>query len=220
MKKFYIIISISILFVFSCAKNEYSSPVFNQKFTINNFSDIAQKIAQDKEISAENITYLSNGLKRLSFFKDSIEGKTVKDIILSEKEYVYQFTINELNKISDISILRLNTSNKFLGVVNAVTPDKKEFNNLYFLLDNKYSKPIKRIAGELMFFYRPNDKNNEQMQLAPINFNYDGIISANSQDTVILNQPFNQNDEVSKLFRNNTSQISGVMNILEVEFEK
>lgn len=219
MNKIYILMIITISLLLSCSKDEYSSPIFQKKYSANNFAEIAKQIENDKDISPENITYLSNGLKRLSFNKDSIDGKTIKDIILSEKEYVYQYTLSELKKISDISILRLNTENKFLGVVLAITPKKEEFNKLYFTLNNKYSKAIKNISGELLFFYRPDMNKPDQRQLNPIPFSYNSVLKANAIDTVILNQPFDKNNETSVLLRNNTSNLSGVMNILEVEFE-
>lgn len=217
MKK-YALISVAAILLFACGKNEYSSAVYNEKFTTDNFIEVYKKIDTDKEISAENLTYLANGLKRLSFTKDSINGKTVKDIIVSEKDFTRNYAKEQLKIISDIAVLRLNTENKFLGVVTAKDDKNNDFNNLYFTFNNNFYKGIKKLSGELIFFYRP-EGSKEQVQLKPIPFNYINLIKSKSNDTLILNQPFNPNDEISNLFRNQTAKISGLMNILEVEFE-
>ncbi len=217
--KNYILLALVAAMMFACSKDEYSSALFNEKFTINNFTEIVEKVKADRDISAENITYLNNGLKRLSFFKDSIVGKTVKEVILSEKAWVHDYANKDLAKTADISILKLNTTNNFYGVVKAVDQANKDYNRLYFIFNNKYNKPIKRLAGEVLFFYRP-EGSEQQVQLEPMEFSYTDKIRANAIDTIIFNQPFEASNQAANLFRNETSRISGVLNIMEVEFEK
>ncbi len=218
MKKSALLLLSVICIGFSaCNKGERTSPIYSEKFTINNFREIAAKVKLDKDMPSEDISYLTNALKRLSFAKDSVVGKTVKDLIETEMKYVNDFTKKSLSDMSDISILRLNTKNLFVGVLPAKNNNGEEINNLYFEFDNQYSKPIKSMTGEIVFFYRP-DSTDKTVQLEPMPFTFTKEIKASAKDTLIFYHKHVEGDKVSNIIRSQTNRLSGLLNITKVEF--
>lgn len=220
MKKLLFALALALSFsLLSCEVDEYSAPVFEVKFTESNVMELCEKVKAEPDITAETLTYLSNGIQRLSFVKDSLIGKTVKDVIESEKEYVKEFARNQMMNTAGIAVLKLQTENSFYGVTKAEDDQQRDYNRLYFLFKNNSNKAIDKIAGEMLFFYRP-EGGKEQVQLQPMNFEYTDGISGSGVDTVIFNQPFNANDKIAVMLRNEASRISGVLNIRQVEFKK
>lgn len=218
MKKLLFALALSFS-LFSCEFDEYSAPIFEEKFTESNIMELCEKVKAEKDLTAETITYFSNGIQRLSFVKDSLLGKSVKDVIESEKEYVKEFARNQMMSTAGIALLKLQTENSFYGVTKAEDVEKRDYNRLYFLFKNNSNKAIDKISGEMLFFYRPEGAK-EQTQLQPINFEYTEGISGSGVDTVIFNQPFDPNNQIAVMLRNEASRISGVLNIRNVEFKK
>lgn len=218
MKKLLFALAISFS-LFSCEFDEYSAPVFEEKFTESNVLELCDKVKAEQDITAETLTYFSNGVQRLSFVKDSIVGKTVKQVIESEKEYVREYARQQLSSTASIALLKLQTENSFYGVTRAEDVNKVDYNRLYFLFKNNSNKEITKIEGEMLFFYRPEGAQ-EQTQLQPINFEYTEGIKGSGTDTVIFNQPFDPNNQIAVMLRNEASRISGVLNIRNVEFKK
>lgn len=218
MKKLLFALALSFS-LFSCEFDEYSAPVFEEKFTEDNVMELCEKVKSEKDITAETLTYFSNGIQRLSFVKDSLIGKTVKQVIESEKEYVKEYSRNQLINTAGIAVLKLKTENSFYGITKAEDVEQRDYNRLYFLFKNNSNKEIAKIAGEMLFFYRPEGEK-EQIQLQPIEFEYAEGISGSGIDTVIFNQPFDPNNKIAVMLRNEASRISGVLNIRNVEFKK
>ena len=201
----------------ACNKSERTAAIYNEKYTINNFREIANKIKSTDDMPAEDLNYLTNALKRLSFTPDSVVGKTVKELIEIEMKYVKDITRKAVSDISDISVLRLNTKNQFLGVLPATNKAGEQINNLYFEFDNKYDKPIKSIAGEIIFFYRQDTLSNP-VQLEAMPFNFTNEIKPNLKDTLIFYHKHIDGDKISNIIRNETPKLSGLLNITKVTF--
>ena len=218
MKKSALLLVVLICIGFAaCNKSERSAAIYSEKFTINNFREIANKIKSSDDMPSEDINYLTNALKRLSFSPDSVVGKTVKDLIEFEQKYLNQMTKKSLSEMSDISMLRLNTKNLFVGVLPSSNKLGEPINNLYFEFDNKYNKPLKAIAGEIVFFYR-QDSASAPVQLEPLPFSFDKEIAANAKDTLIFYHKHNADDKISQIIRNETRKLSGLLNITKVEY--
>lgn len=201
----------------ACNKSDRSAAIYSEKYTINNFREIANKIKSSDDMPSEDMNYLTNALKRLSFSPDSVVGKTVKELIEIEMKYVKYITRKAVSDISDISILRLNTKNVFLGVLPSANKAGEQINNLYFEFDNKYNKPIKSIAGEIVFFYRKDTLSNP-VQLDAMPFNFTNEIAPNKKDTLIFYQKHIDGDKISNIIRNETPKLSGLLNITKVTF--
>lgn len=207
-----------VLMMSSCNKmNDRSDAIYNEKFTENNFVDVAEKVKKDNTMEDKDLEYLVSGLKRLSFFKDSVNGKTVKEIIEKEEKYEKEYKMKMLESMANISVLRLNTKNAYLGVTPSQDQAQNETNNLFFEFANNYNKAIKNISGEIVLFYV--EQGRQPIQLKPIQFQYTNPIQANFKDTIILVQRYSETDELAKLIRNNTTKISGSLNITNVEFD-
>ncbi len=208
-----------VLIISSCDNsNSRNSDIYNEKFTEKNFSEIAEKVKKNNEMPDKDIDILISALKRLTFVKDSINGKTIKQVIENEEAFERDLRNNALKSIGDISILRLNTENKYLGVSPASDQSGNDVNNLYFTFNNNFNKSIKKLNGEIVFYYLEQGK--QPVQMKPIPFQYTREIKSNSKDTIIMMQRYMENDDFSKMIRNNTDKLSGSLNITNVEFGK
>jgi len=225
--KYLALLAAMILTITACSqKNDRSSAVYNEKFNETNFVEVAAKVKADKDFPIKDADLLALGLKRLSFVKDSINGKTVKQIIEAEEIFERDVKMNGLNQISQISLLRLNTKSRYLGVLANKNEKKylilmramKFRNQLFFHFENKINKQIKSIGGEVVLFY--NEPGQPSQQLKPFPFNYNAVISPSKTDTIMMMQPYNDTDELSKFIRENTAKMTGLLNITNVEFEE
>ncbi len=217
--KYLALLAAMILTITACSqKNDRSSAVYNEKFNETNFVEVAAKVKADKDFPIKDADLLALGLKRLSFVKDSINGKTVKQIIEAEEIFERDVKMNGLNQISQISLLRLNTKSRYLGVLADKNETGQDVNQLFFHFENKINKQIKSIGGEVVLFY--NEPGQPSQQLKPFPFNYNAVISPSKTDTIMMMQPYNDTDELSKFIRENTAKMTGLLNITNVEFEE
>lgn len=219
MKKVTILMLLGItLLTAACGtkENDRSAAVYEKKFTLSNFNDVATLVKGNKDISSEDVVLLTNALKRLVATKDSIIGKTVKQLIENELRYVRDYSDAQFADVANICMLRVNTESKFLGVLPADGKDGKSINNLYFEFKNNMNKSFKSIAGEIQFYFR-QDSTSAPIPVKPIKFNFEKEIAAHSVDTLIFYQPYSPTDDVSELLRTQTSHISGVINVFDVK---
>lgn len=191
-----------------------STGAYKEKFTSSNFEQTVKKLADDNSVPTEDIAMLTNSLKRLSIYKDSIVGKTVGDLIKNEETYVRDYSKSQLLATANVAMVRVGTENKFIGIMPGKNQSGQDVNNLYFSFSNKMAKNLAALDGELVFYYR----NNPQAQptlLKAIPFNFRNEIAACTKDTLIFYEPFSENDNLAVLLRTQTSKISGYMNILQ-----
>ncbi len=195
----------------ACTKQEYSNTnVMSEKITLHNLPEIAAKVKAESALTKEEVELFTNGLVRLGTFKDSVVGKTVLDIIKSQKEYVMQQSkafCETTAKRVDLAI-----NHKFLYVgFQPLEKDGQQLNVIIFEVTNLSDKEIRFVKGELDF-YTP-----ENTLLKAFNIASDRPIK--SGETQRFAMPFihdktNQRDEV---FRN-SKNLRAIWSPMSIEF--
>ena len=205
-----------LILVSACDTRE--SGIYKEKFTRNNFREIAEKFSGDKTVPTEDIVMLTNSLKRLSAYKDSIIGKTVGELIKNEERYVRNYSKNQLSATSDVATVRVCSQSKFIGILPDKNPAGQDINNLYFSFSNNLTKSLEAFSGELVFYYRDTPKA-QPVLLKSLPFNFTNSLSAGANDTLIFYEAYSENDNLAVLLRTQTAKISGYMNILQVKLK-
>ncbi len=148
----------AVVFFTACnnqKNDELTSPVAKEKITLHNLEDISNKIAADSSFSQENIEYFINAITRVGAEKDSLVGKTIAEIISSQKKFLKDRTIETLKNSGARISLFLNHTFHYAGINFNDADKNNKINNLVFDIKNTSDKVIKKVEGRL-FFYTPN----------------------------------------------------------------
>jgi len=146
--------------VFSCGN------VKDLKFTQDNKEQVLEKVKQSKDLTGEEVGLLMAALMRTGFTKESLDGKTVGQLIKEQK------TIRDEAEVKDKEAKRLAEEAKKkeaeiaaqLSQYITVAPYKKSFHeanihsgdfqdriNITFVFENKGAKDIKAFKGITVF---------------------------------------------------------------------
>lgn len=102
--KFFLTALLCTIILVSCGQNGRNSAVMNEKITATNLDDIAKKIIADKSMDSKDLELFLNGIARLGNVKDSLVGKTVKDVIVWQEDFIKK---NEYATLSNLAIAGL-----------------------------------------------------------------------------------------------------------------
>jgi len=148
----------------SCQKDELAGNIYNKQITQDNLIEIVKEISKDKNLSKDNLDIITVGLTRLSTLKrDTVLGKTLKEIYNIEKEFMYEQSIATLKTQATKVELVLNHEFRFIDLVPRDTLDKF-YNIIVFEIKNPSKREIKNILGTLQFF----DVNGQIVKTFPI----------------------------------------------------
>lgn len=163
-KTFLLFTLISFIMLNSCQKDELAGNIYNKKITQDNLIEMVKEISKDKNLSKDNLDIITVGLTRLSTQKrDTVLGKTLKEIYNIEKEYMYEQSIATLKTQATKVELVLNHEFRFIDLVPRDTLDKF-YNIIVFEIKNTSKREIKNILGTLQFF----DVNGQIVKSYPI----------------------------------------------------
>ncbi len=156
-KPMWILISIfsSFLILLSC------SDIKDLKFTSKNKNEIENKIKNSKSLTPEELGLLSIALFGASLSGESIEGKTVRQLIEEQRRIFAEEAIKEKEAKEETKKEAFISSglSKYLTVV----PDEKGFRPanqydeiydrimVHFIVENKFIKDIRAFKGEAIF---------------------------------------------------------------------
>lgn len=145
-----------LFFLTACTKQEYSSSnVMSEKITLHNLKDIAQKIKAEPAMTKEEIELFTNGLIRLGINKDSVVGKTVLDIIKSQKEFVMKQTKAFCETTASRVDVAINHKFAYVGY-QALEQNGQQINAIIFEITNLSDKDIRSVRGQLNFYTPDN----------------------------------------------------------------
>ncbi len=152
--------------LYSCNQAEPKSPVLKEIFSENNITEIAKKIENDNLISLKDITLLNQGIARLSGVKDSIVGKTVGDIIVSQESLSRQATLQGLKNTALKTEVNLTHTFKFQNLeMKDNEQDNVYANVITFTIKNTSSQAITNLQG----YINAVDPQNRVVKRFPIN---------------------------------------------------
>jgi hypothetical protein len=159
----FILASLLICFVLisnSCSQQHNEAPrSATLKFDKGNFSEIINQVKHDPTISQEDLTFFSNGLLRIGSEVDSLEGKTVGNIIELQKEFARKSAMTQMLNTS----MNINHGFGLIGWEPSVDGEKK-FDKFKYAIQNKSNKNIQIIEGLLKFY----TNNNQLIRIFPI----------------------------------------------------
>lgn len=143
------------LILVSC--NEKKSPLLNKNVTSENITELVAELSGDKLISQTDFNSFANGIKSYNNKLDSLNGKTVSDIIKERQDAVRN--ANAVQTQRETTLMQLNHS---LGFgIKGITPQKDKAGNDYnvavFQVQNKSEKEIAIVKGIINIKVKANN---------------------------------------------------------------
>jgi hypothetical protein len=184
---------IAMAVLFSACQQKKESPILKEQFSVKDLPQLIEKIRNDKDLTREEIEILNAGITGNMNRLDSIEGKTLKNIIETRQKILKK---NSINKFVNTA-LALNVASRYIGWV----PDTTNTTGIVgykIYVKNKSSKEIKRIFGRLNFF------TNQKRIVGLFDVNLTVNIPS-EKESVIL----------AKISQNNMKNVAQIRNILE-----
>ncbi len=175
----------TLLLISSCTKVD-NSPIKSEIFNTTNIPDIIDKMKIDKALKNEDIEMFSASLARNSMTLDSLNGKTIGQIIDAQRDFLRESSVSGLVTTA----VQVSHGFKYLGWQSKDEGDKK-FNVFGFAIQNKSKQDIKHVVGLLKFV----DETNQMIRGFRINVTQE--IKANTLSQFNSTFPFdekNQND--------------------------
>jgi hypothetical protein len=186
---------IAMAFLFTACQQKKESPILKEQFSVKDLPQLIEKIRNDEDLTREEIEILNAGITGNMNRLDSIEGKTLKNIIETRQRILKK---NSVNKLVNTAIA-LNVASRYIGWV----PDTTNSTGIIgykIYVKNRSPKEIKRIFGRLNFF------TNQKRIVGLFDVNLTVKISA-GKESIIL----------AKISQNNMKNIAQIRNILETK---
>jgi hypothetical protein len=144
-----------VLFIFlisfdSCS-DKGSSGIKKEVITKDDFVEIIQKMQNDKALTIEDLDLFTKGISRYGANFDSLMGKTVGQVIESERDFIKDYQLKTLLAQANNLSIHMNLYFKYIGVQKDDNDTLKK-NILHFDVKNKSNVPIKRVEGKLEFY--------------------------------------------------------------------
>ena len=152
-----------IIILLSSCSDKNKSGIKGEIITKDNLVEISQKMKNENSITIEDLDLYTKGLSRYGSNFDSLVGKTVSQVIESERDFIKNYQINTLLAQSNNLEIHMNLYFKYIGVQKEDT-DTMKMNILHFEIKNKSNQVINKIEGELEFF----DNQNQIVKRFPI----------------------------------------------------
>lgn len=189
IKHFFALVFVAIILV-GCEQKQTESPIMKDTLTKNNMLEIAKKIADDNSFTKDDIEYYLNGMERLMNL-DSLEGKTVKEVIESQKEIVRYVSVQNMKSSAARQQMNSNLKVDFKQKLK-LENDSLNVDGVEFVLKNISGKTIKAVAGRIRFV-------NQQNQIVKlVDLSYDDLSLETGKDfdkkDFWLHDPNNQFD--------------------------
>lgn len=157
-----IFLGLFLIFLFVSCNPKDDSPIIKEKFDYSNLPNLIEKIKNDTKFQKENIDLLSGIVIKYAQTPDSLNGKTLLEIISKEKETLRKNSITSL--IS--SALNSSINYRYLGWEFKDTNNAK-YTVVNYAIQNRSKKDIKAIEGMFSFVTTAN----QTIRTIPIKIN-------------------------------------------------
>lgn len=148
----YLIMSLAFLMLpglISCQKSENDPSFYKEKINTKSLSNIGEIITNTENMSTEDLRLLNSAINYYSPVKDSLNGKTIGELITSQREREKQNAMNQLKatsfNVASSQALKFNIS-KFEPIDQE---GGKPLNVPTYQFMNVSDKTIKKIEGFL-----------------------------------------------------------------------
>ena len=144
IKSLAIIAIFSSILLFSCGKRD--SSILKEQIKSDNLVDLVTRMKADKDVSVEEIGYFNNVLNQFAAAKDSLNNKTVEELINKERERIREASF--ANVLENAARNEINYTLAFS--LQSMTPydtNGQQFNILNYNFQNLYDKDVVAIQG-------------------------------------------------------------------------
>lgn len=173
-KMFAITLVLALIALIGCEQKQTDSPIMKDTLSKNNMMEVAKKISEDPNFSKDDIEFLIVGMERLMNV-DSLEGKTVKEVIDSQRELVRSVSIQNLKNSAARQQMNSNAKIEFKQKLK-LENDTLNVDGVEFVIKNKSGKTITTITGRIRFV-------NQQNQIVKIvDVKYENLTLADAAD--------------------------------------
>lgn len=147
----------------SCQKS--GSKFLSEKIESSNIAELMAKIKDEGSLSKEDTDYLISGITRLGEVKDSIVGKTISQVIESQKVFTksntYSALVAQANRIEMSMALTVRGAQKLMAKNDTINMD-----GCQLFIKNNSAKEIKAIKGEIRFV----NQQSQLIKVLPVNW--------------------------------------------------
>jgi len=152
MKKLTSLFLMAAFAIIFMACGEKKAPTLGETITKDNMDQVIEKVTKDEVQKPEDIRLFIDGLTRIAAEdKKGFEGKTVQQIIDSQRALILESEVISMNQRFIRMKLAMNHNFGFLGIVPQDN-EKGSVNFIFFEITNKSNKDIKNIQGALQFY--------------------------------------------------------------------
>lgn len=151
---FLLIVSIPFSSLFNSCDNQnkpQSSNYLNEKITSENLIQLSEKLVADNSITVADIDYVNSYLGNFGIYRDSILGKTLGEIITSQKSKDLKNKKIFLSQLSKKTAI----NHTFAIVLDSITAfdevGKKPVSLFYYQMANIGNKDLKQVEGFIEF---------------------------------------------------------------------
>ena len=153
-KVFAMSIAFALFALIACEQKQAESSIMKDTLTKNNMIEVAKKIADDPNFNKDDIEFLTVGMERLMNV-DSLEGKTVGQVIESQKELIRYASVQNLKNSAARQQMNCNAKIDFRQKLK-LENDSINVDGVEFIIKNKSGKSITGIAGRIRFINQQN----------------------------------------------------------------
>ncbi len=147
----------------SCQKS--GSKFLGEKIEASNLAELMSKIKEEGSLSKEETEYLVGGITRLGEVKDSIVGKTIGQVIESQKAFAktnsYAALVAQANRLEMSMALTVRGAQKLMA-----KNDTLDMDGCQLFIKNNSSSEIKAIKGEIRFV----NQQSQLIKVLPVNW--------------------------------------------------
>lgn len=207
-----LLFTFALVFSFIACQQQKSDPKsYSEVINKDNLSTITKFLKNDKDITTEDLNYLRTAIRYYSPIQDSLFGKTVGELIKSQKERDYTNSFNNL-KSASFNIASDYALTFGIKEFQRIDEEGRKINLFTYTLSNKSEKDIKSIIGAVDFM-------NPQNQLVKrFTIEIDKEIPVGK----VLNQPYpyphDDENNRDQIIRNNLNQLRPVWKPTLIEF--
>lgn len=212
-KLFFAAILTASFIMVSCQTQE-KSPILKEVFNSNELPELIEKVQNDQKLTKDEIDLLAAGISRNLNTLDSINGKTLEQIIILQSDFLKNSAITTLTNTA----IGTSIQSRYIGW----QPDSVNLKNIdgfKIYIKNKTNKEIKRVFGRLNFF------NNQNQVLGLFDVNLNVTVQPEKESIILakissVNQDNGINDlaKIRDILENQPNTLFAQWTVIEVEF--
>jgi len=165
--KYLLIFALVVTVLLTSCKNsnESSSLILDEVIKLENVAELTTRLNSDQGITYDDKISYNRGIQLLSISKDSLVGKTVRDIIAFDKDKTLNDNMKAGQQSANVFELKNQAPVKLTKFVPTVDANGSPQNTLTYEVYNMSSMTMERVTGMLRLFNKSNNALVKQFEL-------------------------------------------------------